>query len=168
MLVKTWGLFLGWNVKCQDSVQLKVLWCKLCECRRWSFCSPITFDTNVLQCCESKYPCKTLFIMNSEKNICPNEFLTLCIFFIAEPSPLSQDEVQCCSGQKGFFGTQKLSVSSFHRLSQGCTLLRGVEAMSAGLGLLSEVRTAFGERFYVFYGHCHHSRDVDLSSSPPA
>lgn len=25
MLVKTWGLFLGWNVKCQDSVQLKVM-----------------------------------------------------------------------------------------------------------------------------------------------
>lgn len=167
MLVKTCRLLLGWNVKYQDSVQWKVLWCKLCECRRWSLCSAISFGTNALQCCESKYPYKICFVMNSVE-IVSNEFLTLCIFFIAEPSSLSQDEVQCYSGQRGFFGTQKFSVSSFYRLSQGCTLLRGVEALPAGLGLLSEMGTAFGERFYVFHSCCHHSRAVGLSSSPPA
>lgn len=69
---------------------------------------------------------------------------------------------------KRIFGTQKVSVSSFYRQSQGCTLLRGAEALPAGLGLLSEVGAAFGERFYVFYSCCHHSGAVGLSSSPPA
>lgn len=54
-------------MKCQDSAHLKVLRCKLCECRKRSLFSPISSDTNVLQCCESKYPCRTRFVATSEK-----------------------------------------------------------------------------------------------------